>query len=103
MAWGGKGLNNVSMRCPSCSNSIPDAARLCVGCGEAFEPDAMGKRGWGRMKWSGPAVGWVFVAVVVLASVVLSGGVLVGAKVMLVVGVVTIGFLILLLLLGAVC
>ena len=55
------------------------------------------------MKSSAPAAAWVFVAVLVLATVLLIGGVLVGAKVMLVLGVVTIGFLSLLLLLGAVC
>ena len=55
------------------------------------------------MKSSVPTAAWVFVAVLVLATVLLIGGVLVGAKVMLVMGLVTIGFLILLLLLGAVC
>ena len=55
------------------------------------------------MKSSVPTAAWVFVGVLVLATILLIGGVLVGAKVMLVVGVVTIGFLILLLLLGGVC
>jgi hypothetical protein len=55
------------------------------------------------MKSSVPTAAWVFVAVLVLATILLIGGVLVGVKALLVVGAVTLGFLILLLLVGAAC
>jgi hypothetical protein len=88
------------MTCTSCQASVPNVARFCPRCGQALDR-AVAKPEWNRMKAPVPATGWAFVLLLVFAPLLLVVGASLGIKVMISVGMITIGFLVLFLLLGA--
>ena len=90
------------MTCTSCTASVPNTARFCPRCGQALGAGAVATPEWNRMKAPVPAAGWAFVLLIVLAPLLLLVGASLGVKLIIYAGLVTIGFLILFLLLGAV-
>jgi hypothetical protein len=89
------------MTCTSCTASVPSAARFCPRCGQALDTAAAAKPEWNRMKAPVPATGWAFLLLLVFAPLLLVVGASLGIKLIIFIGMITIGFLVLFLLLGA--